>query len=118
MTTPQEKWIKDFEEMGKEVGNWRKENRKATFNAIESKLEERWAKLRADMLKDLIKESELAEFKDLPKEKRPDCPSCGKPLASNGKQKRTLTTTYNEKIEIERQKGYCANCRVSYFPPR
>lgn len=118
MTRQEEKWTEDFKELGKEVGNWRRENRKATFNTIESKLEEKWAKLRADMLKDLIEESELAEFKDLPKEKKPSCPACGKPLSSNGKQKRKLKTTHNEEIEIERQKGYCTNCKVSYFPPR
>lgn len=118
MATHQDKWNKEFKELGQEVGNWRKENRKATFNDIENKLEEKWAKLRADMLKDLITESELAEFKELPKEEKPHCPVCSKPLSSNGKQTRTLTTTHNEEIKIERQKGYCTTCKVSYFPPR
>lgn len=118
MKAKKEEWSKEFEKLGEEVGNWRKENRKATFNTIEEKLDKRWAKLRADILKDLIAESELAEFKELPKEEKPCCPACGKPLSSNGKQTRTLTTTHNEQIEIERQKGYCTNCKISYFPPR
>lgn len=118
MTTQQEKWTKDFDEMGKEVGNWRQENRKATFNEIENKLEEKWAKLRADMLRDLIKESDFIQFTDLPNEKRPRCPSCGKLLSGDGKQQRTLTTTHNEDIQLDRQKGRCNSCKISFFPPR
>ena len=90
---------------------------KASFTEIENTVDEELAKVRATMVQELVLDSELTDFKQLPLEKRPLCPSCGRPLASNGKQKRKLVTTYEQEVELERSKGYCHHCRVSYFPP-
>ena len=114
----EDKWQESFRSTSEEVGQWRKKHPKATFSEIENNVDGELAKIRADMIQDLIKESELQDFKTLPQEKRPKCPVCGKILASNGQQSRELVTSYEQLIEVERSKGYCKRCRVSYFPPR
>ena len=113
----EERWTESFQEIGREVSQWREKERQATFNEIENNVDGHLAQLRAQMIQDLVGESELVEFKELEKEKRPKCPVCGRELASNGQQKRKLMTKHEQVIEIERSKGYCRHCRVSYFPP-
>lgn len=114
----EEKWQECFREASGEVSQWRKKHPKATFCDIENHVDKELAKVRADMIADLIKESEMQDFKGLSKEKRPKCPVCGQLLASNGRQRRELVTSHEQVIEVERSKGYCQRCRVSYFPPR
>lgn len=114
----QQKWQEEFEEASTTVEKWREKNKKASFTEIEKQLDEQMAQLRAKMLADLVAESELRDFKELPVAERPKCPSCGKVLASNGQQSREITTNHEEKVEIKRSKGYCRDCKVSYFPPR
>lgn len=114
----EDKWQASFREASDEVSQWRKKHPKATFSEIENSVDGGLAKIRADMIQDLIKESELQDFKTLPEEQRPKCPVCGKTLASNGRQSRELVTSHEQVIEVERSKGYCKTCRVSYFPPR
>lgn len=106
-----------FQQASEQVSQWRQQNPGAKFTEIENTVDEQLAQVRAAMLQELVLESELSDFKELPAEKRPPCPSCGRPLASNGKQKRTLVTSYEQEVELERSKGYCRHCRVSYFPP-
>ena len=112
------KWQRTFHEASEEVSRWRKKHPKATFSEIENSVDEELAKIRADMIQDLIQESELQDFKTLPQEKRPKCPVCGNMLASNGQQSRDLITSHEQVVEVKRSKGYCKTCRVSYFPPR
>ena len=114
----EDKWQNSFREASKEVSQWRKKHRKAAFSEIENSVDEELAKIRADMIQDLIKESALQDFKTLPQEKRPKCPVCDRILASNGQRSRGLVTNHEQVIEVERSKGYCKTCRVSYFPPR
>ena len=114
----EDKWQDSFRETSKEIGQWRKKHPKATFSEIENNVDEKLAKIRADMIQDLLKESELQDFKTLPQGKRPKCPVCGQTLASNGQQSRKLVTKHEQIIEVERSKGYCKTCQVSYFPPR
>lgn len=113
----EDKWTNSFRQASDEVSQWRKKQPKATFNDIENQVDEKLARIRADMIQDLVAVSELTDFKRLPPNKRPKCPVCGKPLASNGQQKRQLVTSHEQVVELARSKGYCAHCRVSYFPP-
>ena len=113
----EDKWQASFREASDEVSQWRKKHPKATFSEIENSVDGGLAKIRADMIQDLIKESELQDFKTLPEEQRPKCPVCGKTLASNGRQSRELVTTHEQVVEVERSKGYCKTCRASFFPP-
>jgi tRNA(Ile2) C34 agmatinyltransferase TiaS len=116
MTTSR-KWDSLFQQASDQISSWRRKHPKASFTEIENTVDEKLAKVRATMVQELALESELTDFKQLPREKRPRCPSCGRPLASNGKQKRKLVTTYEQEVELERSKGHCRHCRVSYFPP-
>ncbi len=113
----EDKWAESFRQASDEVSQWRKKQPKATFSNIENQVDENLARIRADMIQDLVAASELADFKRLPAKERPKCPVCGKPLASNGQQKRQLVTSHEQVVELARSKGYCAHCRVSYFPP-
>lgn len=115
--TMQRKWNDLFQQVSEQVGQWREQNPRASFNEIENTVDKKLARLRAAMIQELVLESELTDFKQLPDEKRPRCPSCGRLLASNGPQKRKLTTTYEQEITLVRRKGHCSHCRVSYFPP-
>jgi uncharacterized protein with PIN domain len=99
------------------VSEWGAEHRRATFNEIENRVDGKLAKIRAEMIEDLVRESQLTNLKEIAKENRPQCPVCGQVLASNGRQKRQLISSHEQVIEIERSKGYCGRCRVSYFPP-
>ena len=110
-------WTDLFQQASEQVSRWRKENPRASFTEIEKTVDEKLAQVRAAMLQELALESELTDFKQLPDEKRPQCPSCGRPLASNGRQKRKLVTSHEQEMVLERSKGYCRHCRVSYFPP-
>ena len=110
-------WTDLFQQASEQVSHWRQEHPRASFTEIENTVDEELARVRAARIQELALESELADFKQLPDEKRPRCPSCGRLLASNGSQKRRLVTTYEQEVVLTRSKGYCHHCRVSYFPP-
>jgi hypothetical protein len=113
----QEKWMESFGEASEAVSEWREEHPRATFNDIENQVDGKVAKIRAEMIEDLVRESQLTNLTEIAKEGRPKCPVCGQVLASNGRQKRQLISSHEQVIEIERSKGYCRRCRVSFFPP-
>ena len=92
----EDKWQESFRETSDEVSQWREKHPKATFSEIENSVDGKLAKIRADMIQDLIKESELQDFKRLPQEKRPKCPVCGQTIASNGRQRRELVTSHEQ----------------------
>ena len=110
-------WTDLFQQVSEQVSRWRRENPRASFTEIEETVDEKLAQVRVAMLQELALESKLTDFKQLPEAKRPPCPSCGRPLASNGRQKRKLVTAHEQEVELVRSKGYCRHCRVSYFPP-
>jgi hypothetical protein len=112
-----DEWTRKFRQASSEISDWRGRNPRASLTEIENTVDEELAKVRAAMIQELAMESALTDIKQLPKEERPKCPKCGRLLASNGKQKRQVTTTYEQSVELERSKGYCSNCRISFFPP-
>ena len=114
----QDKWTASFQDASETVNNWREAHPRATFTDIENSVDEQLAQLRTKMIQDLVQESKLVNIKELPHEERPLCPACSKPLAANGRQTRQLITDHDQVIELERSKGYCRSCRVSFFPPR
>jgi len=112
------KWQEMFRKTSNEISEWREEHAQASFTKIENVVDEKLARIRVCMIQELAMESELTDIKRLRPEKRPKCVGCGRPLAANGKQKRQLITTHEQIVELERSKGYCRHCRVSFFPPR
>ena len=112
-----DEWRASFQDVSETVSSWREKHRRATFTEIENNVDEQLAQLRTKMIQDLVAESKLVDIKALPREERPCCPACGEPLAANGKQKRQLISQHEQVVEVERSKGYCRACRVSFFPP-
>lgn len=112
------KWQEMFSEASEEVSQWRQAHPRASFTHIENEVDEKLAKVRAKMIEELALESKLANLKELKGEERPKCVGCGRRLAANGRQKRALITNHEQVVELERSKGYCRHCRVSFFPPR
>ena len=111
------KWQEMFREASEEVSQWRGEHPQASFSNIENVVDEKLAKVRAKMIEELVLESKMTNIKELAAAERPQCVGCGQPIAANGKQKRELITKYEQVVELERSKGYCRGCQVSYFPP-
>jgi RNase P subunit RPR2 len=111
-------WDDLYNEASREVRRWRRKHRKATLTEIENTVDAELAKMRAQMIQDLAMASETANLRLLPKEERPQCPKCGRPLSANGEQRRELVTDHEEGVELERSKGYCRHCKLSFFPSR
>jgi hypothetical protein len=72
---------------------WRIEHPKATWAEIEAAVDERMNQLRAQLIQDVVQMSETADWKQKPKEERPRCATCGKPLVARGEQTRFLQTS-------------------------
>ena len=110
-------WQSLFDEATEELKAWRQEHRKATFNDIESTVDEKIARLRARMMEDLALDSGSREWAGKPAPERPKCPVCEAPLQSNGEKKRRLTTEHEQTIELRRNQGRCGECGATLFPP-
>jgi uncharacterized protein with PIN domain len=112
----QKKWDELYKEARREVQRWRREHKQASLTEIEETVDAELARMRAQMIQDLALASDSANLKQLAKEDRPRCPQCGQPLVANGQQQRQLTTDHEQGISLERSKGYCRQCQVSFFP--
>lgn len=110
-------WQSLFDEATEEMNAWRQEHRKATFNDIESTVDEKLAGIRAQIMEDLALDSGSREWAGKPAAERPKCPACGMALHSNGEKKRRLTTEQEQTIELRRAQGRCAGCGATLFPP-
>ena len=114
----QKKWDDLYEEASQEVLQWRRKHKKATLTEIENTVDNELARMRAQMIQDLALASETVDLRSMAREERPKCPQCGRPLVANGWQERELTTDNEQGVELRRNKGYCQQCKLSFFPPR
>jgi len=110
-------WHETSEEVISGITEWRQGHPKATFREIESAEDERLGRLRRRMLEEAALVSGAAEW-EAKSEEAPVCPDCGARLEGRGKAKRTLTTAYDQTIELERRYGVCPVCQTGLFPPR
>jgi hypothetical protein len=97
------------------ITEWRQQNPKATFGAIEAELDRRLDDLRARMLSDLALASAKVEWEK--GSGAPECPRCKKGLQPNGKKKRELQTRGGKSVQLEREYGICPGCGQGIFPP-
>ncbi|MGH2409834.1 MAG: hypothetical protein ACRDGS_05620 [Chloroflexota bacterium] len=111
-------WQREVDAVMTGMKEWRLQHPRASLREIEMALDERLAKMRARMLQDLALTSAAARVSEAPAEERPQCPKCGGVLEARGEEKRTLTTTYNEPITLQRSYAYCPACAAGLFPPR
>jgi ribosomal protein S27AE len=96
---------------------WRRQHPKATFQEMESALDEQLARLRAQMLQDMALTSPKADLPKISEAERPTCPACGVRLEAQGKQIRTLVTEHDQAIELSRSYATCPQCGAGLFPP-
>jgi predicted RNA-binding Zn-ribbon protein involved in translation (DUF1610 family) len=96
---------------------WRLQHPRASLREMEGALDEHWARMRARMLEDMALSSAAARISEAPESDRPICPQCGGPLESRGEHERTLTTTYDQSIRLERSYATCPACGTGLFPP-
>jgi hypothetical protein len=110
-------WERASKELLTGMKAWRQTHPRATLNAIEQELDRRLHHLRAEMLADLAQASALTDIRTLPEVARPVCPECGARLGSRGQKARTLNTTGNEGLTLQRSYAVCPHCQVGFFPP-
>lgn len=101
----------------KTVQEWRQRNPTATLTEIENAVDEELSVARVELIEELALQARSKDLRVLAPAERPKCPECGRPVLANGKQRRTLTTNHGKQIHLERSKGYCKHCGVSFFPP-
>ena len=71
---------------------WRLQHPKATFQEIETALDERLGRLRARVLQGAALVSRAADLRAVAEHDRPRCPQCGTPREPHRQQTRTRTT--------------------------
>ncbi len=100
-----------------EVTAWRQQHPTATLREIETTIDERLAKLRAQMLQDTALASAAADLTGVAAEERPVCPACGQRLQPRGQQVRQLTTAHEQPVVLTRSYATCPACGAGLFPP-
>ena len=110
------RWHAVSEEVMTGMKDWRVQHPKATFREIEGALDERLARLRARMLEDATLVSRATDWDDTDAD-RPVCPQCGTVLQPRGRETRTLTTHYDQSLQLERRDALWPRCQAGLFPP-
>lgn len=95
---------------------WRTVHPKATLREIETVLDEKLAKVRARMLQDVALASRASDLVE--SGERVVCPECEREMEARGRAERTLTTSGNQEIILERSYAVCPACGAGLFPPR
>src|SRR5437660_4988740 len=91
-----EHWEDRWQEVVTGMRDWRTAHPRATFAEIETALDERLQRLRAQMLADTALASATADLPALAPSERPTCASCATVLEARGQQTRTLLTQGGE----------------------
>ena len=109
-------WRQAAEEALTGMKQWRLEHPKATLDEIETALDERLSRLRAQMLQDAATASNATDWRHAPAAEGPVCPDCQAPLVRRGKQVRRLQTDGDREVQLERSYGTCPRCKRGFFP--
>jgi ribosomal protein S27AE len=110
-------WEALMKEASQELRTWRQRHGRATFTEIEEEVDEKLARVRKQILQDMVMASARADIVRKAKAERPSCPSCGVTLRSEGKRRRGLITDHEQEIELVRSYASCPECGDSFFPP-
>ena len=112
------RWRAYSDDMIVGVAAWRDQHPQATFQKIESAIDDRLARLRAHLLEDAAAVSAVADLRDTPEVQRPPCPVCGTRVKHKTRDKRTLITQHGQTVTLERSYAVCPKCGEAFFPPR
>ena len=110
-------WTVLAEAAFEEVTAWRQQHPTATLREIETSIDERLAKLRAQMLQDTALASAAADLGAVAVAERPVCPDCGQRLQPRGQQVRHLTTAHEQPVVLRRRYAVCPACGAGLSPP-
>jgi predicted ribonuclease toxin of YeeF-YezG toxin-antitoxin module len=111
-------WQQLIDDVMTGMKEWRIQHPRASFQEIESALDEKLAKVRARMLQDIALASKAAKASEQEHSERAKCPECSQPMEARGEETRTLLTNYNQPIKLTRSYAYCPACQAGLFPPR
>ena len=117
-TEVEARWQQLVDEVMTGMKEWRLQHPRATFQEIETALDEKLARVRARMLQDLALASKAAEISEEGEGEHPPCPKCGRAMEARGKRSRTLMTNHNQPVTLARSYAYCPACDAGFFPPR
>jgi hypothetical protein len=117
-TDPEPQWQAMAAEAFAGLKQWRTAHPRANWAQIEAAQTERLAALVARLQADLALASAAADFRGRAATARPPCPACGAALVAVGQGARTLTTTQDRPVVLERTRGRCSACGAEVFPPR
>ena len=110
------RWREAAEEAFTGMREWREEHPRATLAEIETELDARLSRLRAQVLQEVVIASPAADWGSGEAAERPVCPDCQVTLRKRGKQRRGLRTTGDQPLVLERSYGVCPRCRRGFFP--
>jgi len=111
----EDRWREMSEEVIEGMKVWRQEHPRATLKEIETTLDERLARLRAQMLQDTALSSPARTWSEQAEAER--CPVCGTKLKGRGQHERELQTQGHQTVVLEREYGECPGCGAGLFPP-
>jgi hypothetical protein len=112
-----DRWEALADEVLASMRTWRRAHPTASLSAIEQALDERWARVRAQILQDVAHSSAAAQVSGRAEAERAMCTPCGIALEARGTAERTLTTNYEQPIRLRRGYAVCPACGVGHFPP-
>jgi hypothetical protein len=115
----EKRWRELMDEAIGGMDEWRRQHRRATFKEIETALDERLLKVRAQMLEDAALLSPLTDLTQTTTEERPRCPNpaCQQVLEAHGVETRSLRTDGDQTITLTRSYAQCPSCGTGLFPP-
>jgi hypothetical protein len=87
---------------------WQAAHPRATLTQIEQELDRQFASARAGV---------LAELANSTRDELGPCPDCGGRLVRRGEQERTLQTTGDAALVLQRPYATCSRCGRGLFPP-
>jgi transposase-like protein len=109
-----EKQIPSEEQTGdltQKMSQWQQANPDATLTEMEEAVEAELAKLRKQLVEEMVREKEAAS------QEIPECPQCGEKMVKNGQRRREVKGKEGQTIELERQQWRCLSCGATLFPP-
>lgn len=111
-------WRELSEDVVSGMVEWRAQHPKATFQEIETALDERLSRMRARILQDAALASRATDIREIPPDERPRCSKCGTALIHQSWAKRDLLTHHGHTVTLKRSYAICPTCGEAFFPPR
>jgi YgiT-type zinc finger domain-containing protein len=96
-------------EVQRAMTSWRGTHPHATFAEIEQAVEEQIARIRVQLLEQVVA--------DGPKQEQPICRACGATMVPGSQAERQLTVQGDEAVHLTRRYAICPSCGTGLFPP-